>query len=60
LQQVALLRPRTIAYLSCAPETLLRDLIVLAGLQYRVRNITPFDMLPHTPHLETLATLSLA
>ena len=49
LQQVARLKPRTIAYLSCAPETLLRALVHLAALHYPPRNLTPFDMLPHTP-----------
>ena len=58
LQQVARLQPREIAYLSCAPETLLRDLDTLVGLGYRARELTPFDMLPHTTHLETLALLT--
>jgi len=58
LERAVALRPRTIAYLSCAPETLLRDLTALAGLGYRANQITPFDMLPHTPHLEALAILS--
>jgi 23S rRNA (uracil1939-C5)-methyltransferase len=57
LHQVARLRPRAIAYLSCAPETLLRDLAILATLDYRTREITPFDMLPHTSHVEALALL---
>jgi len=58
LQQVARLQPREIAYLSCAPETLVRDLGTLVGLGYRARELTPFDMLPHTTHLETLALLA--
>jgi len=57
LDTVAALKPRTIAYLSCAPETLLRDLEILQQKGYRTRDITPFDMLPHTPHLEALAIL---
>ncbi|HEY4184997.1 MAG TPA: 23S rRNA (uracil(1939)-C(5))-methyltransferase RlmD [Polyangia bacterium] len=57
LDRTAALGPRVIAYLSCAPETLLRDLSLLHGLGYRTRHITPFDMLPHTPHLEALAIL---
>lgn len=57
LDQTAALGPRTIAYLSCNPETLLRDLAVLHQRGYRTRDITPFDMLPHTPHLEALAIL---
>jgi 23S rRNA (uracil1939-C5)-methyltransferase len=58
LQQVVALGPRVIAYLSCAPDTLLRDLAILATLNYRTSEIRPFDMLPHTSHLEALAILS--
>src|SRR5262249_14391110 len=54
LTEVARLGPRAIAYLSCAPDTLARDLGVLAAHGYRLREGTPFDMLPHPPHLEAL------
>jgi len=57
LDQAAALGPRTIAYLSCNPQTLVRDLAILHQRGYRTRDITPFDMLPHTPHLEALAIL---
>ena len=36
LKAVAQLRPRLIAYLSCNPETLARDLAVLAHLGFRL------------------------
>jgi 23S rRNA (uracil1939-C5)-methyltransferase len=57
LAQIARLTPRAVGYLSCDPDTLARDLAVLATARYRARSITPFDMLPHTPHVETLAIL---
>ena len=57
LAGVARLAPRTIAYLSCDPETLARDLALLATSGYRTRVVTPFDMLPHTPHVEALAII---
>jgi 23S rRNA (uracil1939-C5)-methyltransferase len=60
LQHAAALRPRRIAYLSCSPPTLLRDLASLSKLGYRTLQLTPFDMLPHTPHLEVLAALAAA
>ncbi len=57
LTEVARLGPRVIAYLSCDPDTLARDLAALTERGYRVRETTPFDMLPHTPHVEALAVL---
>ncbi len=60
LAQIARLTPRTVGYLSCDPDTLARDLAVLATARYRPRAVTPFDMLPHTPHVETLVILDRA
>jgi 23S rRNA (uracil1939-C5)-methyltransferase len=57
LAAVVRLAPRTIAYLSCDPDTLARDLAWLAANGYRAQEITPYDMLPHTPHVEALAIL---
>ena len=57
LKAVAQLRPRLIAYLSCNPETLARDLAVLAHLGFRTTGVTPYDMLAHTPHVEALALM---
>jgi 23S rRNA (uracil1939-C5)-methyltransferase len=58
LAEVARLRPRAIAYLSCDPQTLGRDLALLGARGHRARSVTPFDMLPHTPHVEALAILA--
>jgi 23S rRNA (uracil1939-C5)-methyltransferase len=57
LVQLTRLAPRAIAYLSCDPQTLARDLAALAAHGYTARAVTPFDMLPHTPHVEALAIL---
>jgi len=46
---------RLIAYLSCRPATLMRDLALLAELGYVAETVTPLDMLPQTPHIEALA-----
>jgi 23S rRNA (uracil1939-C5)-methyltransferase len=57
LAAVVRLAPRAIAYLSCDPDTLGRDLAWLAGHGYPAATVTPYDMLPHTPHVEALAIL---
>jgi 23S rRNA (uracil1939-C5)-methyltransferase len=57
LTEVVRLAPRAIAYLSCDPHTLARDLARLATRGYRASGVTPYDMLPHTPHVEALAIL---
>lgn len=44
-------------YLSCNPATLARDLRYLAGRDYAIGLVQPFDMFPQTGHVETLVTL---
>jgi 23S rRNA (uracil1939-C5)-methyltransferase len=55
LEAVAALGPRLIAYLSCHPTTLIRDLSLLRQRGLVTVEIRPYDMLPHTPHVEALA-----
>jgi 23S rRNA (uracil1939-C5)-methyltransferase len=42
---------------SCNPETLARDLALLAEQGYRCDEIQPVDMFPQTPHVESVARL---
>ena len=46
-----------IAYVSCNPETLARDLATLTAGGYRVREVTPFDQFLWSPHTEVVALL---
>ncbi len=50
------LLPGKIAYLSCNPFTLLRDLSLVLDA-YEPASVTVFDMFPQTRHFETLALL---
>ena len=45
-----------LAYISCNPATLARDLLSLKEV-YRARQVIPFDFFPHTSHFEVLTLL---
>jgi len=49
--------PKTAVYVSCNPETLARDLAIIAARGYTIRSIQPVDMFPHTPHIEAVVVL---
>jgi 23S rRNA (uracil1939-C5)-methyltransferase len=46
-----------IVYVSCNPTTLAPNAAQLVESGYRLRQVTPVDMFPHTPHVETVALL---
>jgi 23S rRNA (uracil1939-C5)-methyltransferase len=50
------LAPRRIIAVSCNPATLARDLAVLLDL-YEIQKVQPFDLFPHTPHIECVVKL---
>lgn len=51
-------RPLRIAYLSCEPRTLFRDLARFEAGRYEVKHIEAFDMFPQAEQVETLAVLA--
>ena len=55
---IAEFEPREIIYVSCNPATLVRDLGLLSPTgKYRVTDITPVDMFPHTHHIEVVVRM---
>jgi 23S rRNA (uracil1939-C5)-methyltransferase len=57
---MARLEPQVIAYVSCDPETLARDLDHLSRLGYAAAALKPLDMIPLTDEVETVAVLRRA
>lgn len=57
IDAVLALEPSRVAYVSCNPVALARDLRLFAAHGWRAREVEPFDMFPNTPHVECLAVL---
>ncbi len=61
LRRTGALGARRIVYVSCNPTTLASDLQVLRDeYGYVLERCRPVDMFPHTPHVESVSTLSLS
>jgi tRNA/tmRNA/rRNA uracil-C5-methylase (TrmA/RlmC/RlmD family) len=56
LNAVLKLKPSRIVYVSCDPSTLARD-VAYINKSYKVTTVQPFDMFPHTTHVETVVCL---
>jgi 23S rRNA (uracil1939-C5)-methyltransferase len=57
LDALARLAPERIAYVSCNPSTLGRDLARLVAAGYCLREVQPVDMFPQTFHIESVSWL---
>lgn len=49
--------PKKIVYISCNPATQVRDLQLFREQGYDFNEISPVDMFPQTPHVESVAVL---
>lgn len=54
LKAACSLAPRRIVYISCNPQTQARDAAYLVERGYRIAEMQPVDMFPHTPHVENI------
>lgn len=57
LDIISKMRIRKLAYVSCNPATLTRDLAILKEKNYRTIRIHPIDMFPQTAHVECVAEI---
>jgi 23S rRNA (uracil1939-C5)-methyltransferase len=57
LEELARLAPPRIAYISCHPGILARDLGPLLNVGYRLDLVQPVDLFPQTPHIECVVIL---
>ena len=57
LNSLLKIKPDRIVYISCGPDTQARDIKVLVKGGYKVTACQPFDLFPHTEHVENVILL---
>ena len=57
LDAIVAMAPHTLAYVSCDPSTLARDVKRLVATGYQLSEVTPFDLFPQTYHIETVTLM---
>ena len=57
IDQLVKFAPSRVVYVSCDPATQVRDLKQLTEGGYQLVDVQPFDLFPHTRHLECVMTL---
>lgn len=58
IQACSILKPNIVIYVSCCPETLVRDLIQFKKYNYQVKNMKCFDMFCFSDSIETVVQLA--
>lgn len=56
LKDFVLTKPKHIIYVSCHPNSLKKDALLLSKEGYRIEDITAYNMFPGTEHVETLCS----
>jgi len=49
--------PEVIAYVSCDPATMARDVKRLVAGGYQINSVKPFDLFPQTYHIECIVLM---
>lgn len=60
ISAIAKMGVKRVVYVSCGPETLIRDLKIFKDFGYEIKNAKCVDMFSKTEHVECVCTLSLA
>jgi 23S rRNA (uracil1939-C5)-methyltransferase len=58
LSALAKFKPNKIVYISCNPETQVRDVKYLLSKGYTFNEVHPYDMFPQTFHVESIICLT--
>ena len=58
INNILMIKPKKIVYISCNPATLIRDLALFEEL-YEIKTIVPVDMFPWTSHVECVAVMCI-
>jgi 23S rRNA (uracil1939-C5)-methyltransferase len=57
MKRISGMAPKRILYVSCDPQTLIRDLAAISPQDYAIRFVEGLDMFPQTYHFETVVLL---
>lgn len=60
LKAIAMSGAKRLAYVSCNPATLARDLKILCEYGFTIESVQPVDMFPHTAHVESVVLITRA
>ena len=58
IEAIVKMSPEKIVYVSCNPTTMARDLKGLLENGYKVMEVQPVDMFPHTTHVESIIMMT--
>lgn len=57
IKEILALESPKLIYISCNPETQVRDIKELIAAKYALLQVQPIDQFPHTPHIENIVQL---